>query len=439
VKVATVEDIQNSVAFAREHKLKVTAAGARHSMGGHTFVKDGLVLDMRGFNQVKLDKANKILNVQTGATWKQLQLFLDAQGLSVKAMQSINIFSVGGTLSVNAHGIAHNPGQVAPTVRSFRILLSNGEIRNCSPTENAELFHHALGGYGLMGIILDVDLDVVENEMYVWKTRYMDYTEFATYFEKNVKDNLNTGLCYGRLSMSPSSFLKETAIHTYERTHTQVPVVPLKPPGYVWLDRFIINFSKTGSTGRRFRWAMEKYGEPRIHNCLSRNEAMTREEGCFVSRNQEMYDSMDYLENRLKDTDILQEYFIPRDRMPHFVDGLRRVVQTNGANLINVTIRIVHKDDITTLNYAKQDMFAYVLYFNQKFNERESQVLQKTTTDLIDLALELDGTYYLPYQLFYTKDQLRKAYPRVDEFFAAKRTYDPSELFVNKFYEKYGR
>ena len=166
---------------------------------------------------------------------------------------------------------------------------------------------------------------------------------------------------------------------------------------------------------------------------------MSREEGCFVSRNQEMYDSMDYLENRLKDTDILQEYFIPRDKMPQFVDELRTIVKGNGANLINVTIRIVHKDDITTLNYAKQDMFAYVLYFNQKFNEREGQVLQKTTTDLIDLALDLDGTYYLPYQLFYSKEQLRRAYPRIDEFFAAKKTYDPGEVFTNKFYEKYGR
>ncbi len=439
VKVTTVQDIQDAVQFARDHKLNVTAAGSRHSMGGHTFVKDGLVLDMRGFNQVRLDKEHKILNVQTGATWKQLQLFLDQYGLSVKAMQSINIFTVGGTLSVNAHGIAHNPGQVAPTVRSFRILLSGGEIKNCSPAENSELFHHALGGYGLMGVILDVDLDVVENEMYVWKTHYLDYKDFAAYYQKTVDGNPRIGLAYGRLSMSPSTFLNETAIHTYEKTHTEVPVAPLKLPGYVWLDRLIINFSKTGDFGRRVRWTMEKYGEPRLHNCLSRNAAMSREEGCFVSRNQEMYDSMDYLENRLKDTDILQEYFIPRDKMPRFVDGLRTIVKGNGANLINVTIRIVHKDDITTLNYAKQDMFAYVLYFNQKFNEREGQILQKTTSDLIDLALDLDGTYYLPYQLFYSKDQLRRAYPRIDEFFAAKRIYDPGELFTNKFYEKYGR
>jgi FAD/FMN-containing dehydrogenase len=53
--------------------------------------------------------------------------------------------------------------------------------------------------------------------------------------------------------------------------------------------------------------------------------------------------------------------------------------------------------------------------------------------------LGLDGTYYLPYQLFYSKKQLRKAYPRVDEFFATKKTYDPDELFTNKFYEKYGK
>jgi FAD/FMN-containing dehydrogenase len=439
VKIKTVEDIQNAVKFARDHKLKVTAAGSRHSMGGHTFVKDGLVLDMMGFNQLRLDKQNRVLNVQTGATWKQIQLFLDPEGLSVKAMQSINIFSVGGTLSVNAHGIAHDPGQIAPTVRGFRILMSSGEIKHCSPMENAEIFHHALGGYGLMGIILDADLDVVDNEMYLWKTKYMDYKDFADYYQKNVDKNPQFGLTYGRLSMSPSTFLRETAIHTYEKTNTKVPMAPLKLPTYVWLDRFVMNFSKTGDFGRRFRWTMEKYGEPRLHTCVSRNEAMSHEEGCFVSRNQEMYDSMDYLVNRLPDTDILQEYFIPRAKMPEFVDGLRRIVQTDGANLINVTIRIVHKDDITTLNYAKQDMFAYVLYFNQRFNEREAQVLQKTTADLIDLALGLDGTYYLPYQLYYSKDQLRRAYPRVDEFFAAKKIYDPDELFTNKFYEKYGK
>jgi FAD/FMN-containing dehydrogenase len=197
--------------------------------------------------------------------------------------------------------------------------------------------------------------------------------------------------------------------------------------------------SKTGGFGRWTRWQLEKYVGPRVHPCLSRNERMSREEGCLVSRNEEMYDSMDYLRNRLKDTDILQEYFIRPDKMPDFVDGLRDVVIKNHANLLNVTIRIVHKDVVTALPYAKQDMFAFVLYFNQKLNAADSRRLQKTTTDLIDLALRLDGTYYLPYQLYYSQQQLHQAYPEIDAFFRAKKTYDPIGLFSNKFYEQFGQ
>jgi FAD/FMN-containing dehydrogenase len=152
-----------------------------------------------------------------------------------------------------------------------------------------------------------------------------------------------------------------------------------------------------------------------------------------------MYDDMAYLDNRLRDTDILQEYFIPYARMPEFVDGLRDVVQRNGANLLNVTIRTVHKDSITALPYATDDMFGFVPYFNVKFNQKENEILRKTTTDLIDTAHDAGGTYYLPYQLFYSREQLQKSYPRIDEFFAVKAKYDLIGLFTNKFYEKYGR
>ncbi|HLY99605.1 MAG TPA: FAD-binding oxidoreductase [Candidatus Angelobacter sp.] len=439
VKVKTVEDVAHALQFARENRLKVTSAGQRHSMGGQSFIKDGLVVDMRGMNQLQLDKEQKILTVQAGATWEQVQQFLDPQGLAVQAMQSINIFTVGGTLSVNAHGIAHDPGPVAGTVKSFRIMLSTGEIKVASPDENPELFRLAMGGYGLFGVLLDVRLQLVSNEMYELNTQYLDYRDFPAYYREHISGNRNVGLIYGRLSVSPSGFLRETAVHTYTKTEYAGELPPLRMPRHVWLDRLVINFSKTGATGRTVRWGLEKYLGPREHACVSRNQAMNQKEPCLVSRNQEMYDPMGYLKNRLSDTDILQEYFIPPEKMADFIDALRESVVRNKANLLNVTLRIVHKDTITAMPYAKQDMFAFVLYFNQKLNEKESLVLKKTTSELIDAALRLDGTYYLPYQLFYTQAQLRKAYPGSDEFFAAKKKYDPEELFMNNFYQKYGR
>jgi FAD/FMN-containing dehydrogenase len=438
VRVVNEEDIRSALQFARANNLKVTCAGQQHSMGGQTFTPGGLVLDLREFNRIQLDKEYKTVNVQSGVRWWQLQQLLDKQGLSVKAMQSINIFSVGGTLSVNAHGIDPQPGPIAPTVRSARIMLSNGEVVKVSPTENADLLHHVLGGYGLFGVILDVDLGVVDNEMYERKAVYMDYKEFPKYYRANVENNEDIGLAFGRLSVAPQSFLRETVAHVYRKTPFEGPLPALSPARHDTLDRLIINFSKTGDLGRWTRWTLEKYAEPHLHECVTRNQAMNQKEVCLVSRNEEMYDDMAYLKNRLRDTDILQEYFIPYDRMPEFVDGLRMVVQRNHANLLNVTIRTVHKDTVTALPYAKEDMFGFVLYFNVKFNDQDNDILKKTTTDLIDVAQRAGGTYYLPYQLFYSPEQLHKSYPEIDEFFAAKKKYDPVGLFTNKFYEKYG-
>ena len=54
------------------------------------------------------------------------------------------------------------------------------------------------------------------------------------------------------------------------------------------------------------------------------------------------------------------------------------------------------------------------------------------------MAEKAGGTFYLPYQLFYSKKQLARAYPNIDAFFALKMKYDPIGLFSNRFYEKYG-
>ncbi|MGC2694540.1 MAG: FAD-binding oxidoreductase [Candidatus Angelobacter sp.] len=438
VKIRNVEDIRRGLKYARDNRLVVSVAGQRHSMGGQTFTSNGLVLDMRDFNKLELDTKSQTLKAQTGATWQQIQYFLDAKGLAVAAMQSINIFTVGGSMSVNAHGIAHRPGPMASTVRSFRIMLDDGEIKNASPDENPELFKLALGGYGLFGVLLDADIQVVKNEVYERRTEYMGYKDVTEYYNREIANNDNVGLFYGRLSVSPASYLEEAAVHVYKKVEYDSPLQPLQEPEHDWVSRLVINFSKTGPLGRRVRWALEKHAEAGLHQCISRNQAMNANDGCLVTRNQEMADSMKYLKNRLHDTDILQEYFIPPQKMGEFVDGLRTVVTRNRANLLNVTLRIVPKDNVTALPYAKQDMFAFVLYFNQKLNEKDAAILQKTTTDLIDLTIGLKGTYYLPYQLYYSREQLYAAYPEIGSFFAAKKKYDPLNLFGSKFYAKYG-
>jgi FAD/FMN-containing dehydrogenase len=56
---------------------------------------------------------------------------------------------------------------------------------------------------------------------------------------------------------------------------------------------------------------------------------------------------------------------------------------------------------------------------------------------LVDAALAEHGTYYLAYQQYPTREQLRRAYPNFDQFLALKKKYDPQETFSSSFYLHY--
>ena len=116
VRVQSDDDVRAALAYARESGLKVSVAGVRHSMGGQAFAPGALLLDMRGFNRIRLDAERRVVTVQSGATWHDIQLQLHPR-FAVQAMQSTDIFSVGGSISVNAHGMDHRSGSVGQSVR----------------------------------------------------------------------------------------------------------------------------------------------------------------------------------------------------------------------------------------------------------------------------------------------------------------------------------
>ena len=63
--------------------------------------------------------------------------------------------------------------------------------------------------------------------------------------------------------------------------------------------------------------------------------------------------------------------------------------------------------------------------------------MAQLTAELIDLTIAHNGRFFLPYQLYFTADQLEAAYPEIEDFFETKRKYDPDELFRNTFYNRY--
>lgn len=438
IKVKTEDELKQVLAFAKERNLKVSMAGVKHSMGGHAFYSNNIVLDMTGFNKITVNDDAKTVIVSSGATWHDIQNVIHPR-YAIKAMQSTDIFTVGGSISVNAHGMDHHAGSVGNTIKSMRVMLADGSIQTLSRKQNPQLFNLVVGGYGLFGIILDAELELTDNEVYAFEEEVIPTIDFVEKFNQEISTDDKYALFYGHLSTAPSSFLNEMILFKYKKnTEEHADIGPLIEPGSVKLKRLILNLSKTGSFAKELKWFAEKNLEPRLVACtLNRNQALTEGESCLVSRNEPMHDSVPYLQNNLKkETDILQEYYLPKNNLPEFITSMKNILKDHKANVLNASVRVVHAES-NFLSYAQEDMFAVVLYLNQPTTESGNQEMRSLTQSLIDLSIEKGGTFFLPYQLHYTPEQLKAAYPNITDFFAKKKQYDPDERFINTFYETY--
>ncbi|MCW3156983.1 FAD-binding oxidoreductase [Micropruina sonneratiae] len=96
--------------------------------GGQASWPGALAIDMTAMNRIAVDAASGTVRVGGGARWGQVLEALHPHGLSVSGMPSIDVLSVGGTISVNAHGVDFRTGSLAGTVRSLRLLKGDGSV-----------------------------------------------------------------------------------------------------------------------------------------------------------------------------------------------------------------------------------------------------------------------------------------------------------------------
>ncbi len=416
---------------ARANHLKVSIAGARHSMGGHTIYPGGIVVDMGGFNQMSL-RAGNILHVGAGARWRDILIFLNTNGLSVEVMQSNDDFSVGGSISVNCHGWQFNRPPIDSTVESLRLMRADGSIVTCSRMKNTELFSLVLGGYGLFGIILDVDLRVVPNERYTLETLPVASSNYVSLLASRTADNRNVGMVYGRLRMTATNFLSDALLNIYSRktppTNFLVSSLKTNSP---WFKRVIFRSGVGSDYGKWLRWEAESLVDAKIIKPLFGREN---------SRNEILFEPADwFLEHGSNRTDILIECFVPPPQFENFLMDLRKIIPANRADLLNLTVRHVNADTNSFLHYADRDMVALVMLFNHPRDAAGEMCMSNVTREIVAVALKNQGRYYLPYRLHVPPEEFRAAYPQAKRFFELKRKYDPDELFQNEFYLKYGK
>jgi decaprenylphospho-beta-D-ribofuranose 2-oxidase len=430
----SVADIGNVLRQAQRENRSVCLMGTSHNLGGHAFAQDAVVLDMTQFARVRaLDVAGRRITVESGITWDQVQEAINPAGLAVKCMQSDNNFTVGGSLAANAHGRDMRFSMLIESVVAFRMMLADGSVARVSREENPELFGLAIGGYGLFGIILDVELQLVENCIYEQTSFVLPMSALVNYVQTRILTDPSAEFFIGRPSISPRAFLKDTIVTVWSRTsRPHNGILRLDHERNVARDRFLFGLSRKYAWGKELRWYAEKHLSVRSENkrLVSRNNAMRPPVSAI-----KMFEY-----NSPRDTDVIQEYFVAVARFTEFFDGMRAILAEERTNLLGITIRYVKANDECVLSYApREDALAAVLYYNEEVSVEGRAKTDVLLERLTSLTLEHGGTFYLTYVRDIEPETLRRVYPNIDVFFEKKQFFDPQNLLTSRFFAAHGR
>jgi len=317
---------------------------------------------------------------------------------------------------------------MAGTVKEMTLLTPTGEIKRVTRDDAEQWMKYVFGGYGLFGVILDVTLELTENDVYTVHTEKLKTEEYESYFTK-LLGRKEAAMHYARVSVAPSSFLDEMYVIDYNQTGKRDNKTALKGEQGIQLSKLALDLGRQGGLFEDVFWETQKsYIKSIDQKKITRNNVM-RSESTFMEF------------TKPGRVEVLQEYFVPLQSYEEYIRDLKNLLSANDKDddfkVHNITVRYAAKDNFTSLNYAKEDMFGLVVLIQHGLKEREIADATAIIRDWTNLTLKHGGTYYLPYYRYQTKEQFKASYPEWGNFRTEKLQRDPNEVLQNLFYDHY--
>ncbi|QWL29360.1 FAD-binding oxidoreductase [Rathayibacter toxicus] len=138
------------------------ARGMGRSYGDVALNGGGVLWDFRGFDRLlAFDESTGVLRAEPGVLLKDVQAVFSSRSWMLPVTPGTKNVTLGGAIANDVHGKNHaRAGTFGRHLLSFTLVRSDGSCSRCTPTENVELFEATIGGLGLTGLIVEVELSL---------------------------------------------------------------------------------------------------------------------------------------------------------------------------------------------------------------------------------------------------------------------------------------
>ncbi|HEY3128915.1 MAG TPA: FAD-binding oxidoreductase [Acidobacteriota bacterium] len=433
-----VGDLRLIVRSASAEGMAISIAGGRHAMGGQQFGEDNILVDMRGMNRVLgLDSERGIVEVESGIEWPELLDYLNnaQQGRErqwgiIQKQTGADRLSIGGALASNVHGRGLKFRPIIDNVESFVLLDHTGATLRCDRQENSELFKLVIGGYGLFGIVTSVQLRLWSRKKVQRVVEIRELTDIPQAFEQRIIDGYLYGDFQFATDSSRDSFLSHGVFSCYRPVNPATPLTEhptrFHPEDWARLTYYTHKYKR-----RAFDFYTKRY----LATSGQIYWADSQLSGAYVDNYHEELDRK--LHAKIKATEMITEIYVPGQSLVNFMQDARVALRELKANVIYGTVRLIEKDEESFLCWAKE-RYACVIFNLHTIHDREGiENSARAFRALIDMAIRYNGSYYLTYHRYATRQQVEACYPQFPEFLRLKLKYDPEEIFQSNWYRHY--
>ena len=180
------EDVsQGLAAIATIGQGAALAFGCGRSYGDSCLAESGHVLAMQNMDRVlAADWETGVVIAQAGLTLAELIRIALPRGWFLPVTPGTKFVTLGGAVANDVHGKNHHVmGTFGRHVRCLAIYRSDEGVTQCSPSQRPDLFAATVGGLGLTGVILAIELQLRRVDSSEIKQRSIRFGEFNEFFE----------------------------------------------------------------------------------------------------------------------------------------------------------------------------------------------------------------------------------------------------------------
>jgi decaprenylphospho-beta-D-ribofuranose 2-oxidase len=157
--------------FRPRDRLEVAealSAGENLPRGGGMSFGDAALNDSRAVietlsltlsEEISFDTKSGILRCSAGTTQREILNMFGPEGWILPAIPGSKDITLGGSIAADGHGKNHyKRGAISQHLISMQIMLASGEVVYASREMKSDLFWVTIGGLGLTGVILSIEL-----------------------------------------------------------------------------------------------------------------------------------------------------------------------------------------------------------------------------------------------------------------------------------------